>query len=39
MTAEVSDARDRLLENGTLVAVGRGLRFPVPGMAAWIAAR
>ena len=36
---ELSYLRDRLLKKGTLVAVGRTLRFPVPGMAAWIAER
>ncbi|MBK5221540.1 MAG: AAA family ATPase [Acidimicrobiia bacterium] len=35
-TPEVSYLRQRLLKKGTLVAVGRDLRFPVPGMAAWI---
>lgn len=40
MTAkELSYVRDRLLKKGTLVAAGRLLRFPVPGMARWIAAR
>lgn len=35
-TTEVSYLRQRLLRKGTLVAVGRDLRFPVPGMARWI---
>lgn len=33
---ELSYLRDRLLKKGTLVAVGRTLRFPVPGMGDWI---
>lgn len=33
---ELSYLRDRLLKKGTLVAVGRTLQFPVPGMADWI---
>jgi len=33
---QLSYVRDRLLKKGTLVAFGRGLRFPVPGMARWI---
>lgn len=36
---ELSYVRDRLLKKGTLVADGRSLRFPVPGMAVWIAER
>ena len=36
---ELSYLRDRLLKKGTLVASGRTLRLPVPGMARWIAAR
>ena len=36
---ELSYLRDRLLKKGTLVASGRTLRLPVPGMAHWIAAR
>jgi hypothetical protein len=36
---ELSYLRDRLLKKGTLVATGRTLRFPVPGMATWIAQR
>lgn len=36
---EVAYERDRLLKKGTLVAVGRSPRFPVPGMAAWIVDR
>lgn len=35
-TTEVSYLRQRLLRKGTLVAVGRDLRFPVPGMAQWV---
>ncbi|MGQ0467597.1 MAG: ATP-binding protein [Sporichthyaceae bacterium] len=35
-TTEVSYLRDRLLKKGTLFAVGRELRFLVPGMAEWI---
>lgn len=33
---EMSYLRDRLLKKGTLVAMGRSLQFPVPGMADWI---
>ena len=35
-TGELSYLRDRIIKKGTLVAVGRVLRFPVPGMAEWI---
>jgi hypothetical protein len=37
-TSAVSYLRDRLLKKGTLFTEGRYLRFPVPGMAAWIIA-
>lgn len=33
---DLSYARDRLIKKGTVVAVRRTLRFPVPGMGAWI---
>jgi hypothetical protein len=33
---DVSYLRDRLLKKGTIVAQGRSLRFPVPGMAEWV---
>ena len=35
-TSDVSYLRDRLLRKGTIFAEPDGLRFAVPGMAAWI---
>jgi hypothetical protein len=35
-TSALSEIRSRCLERGNLVASGRRLRFPIPGMAAWI---
>lgn len=37
--AAFSSVRDRLLKKGTLIARGRDLHLPVPGMATWIAQR
>ena len=37
-TKAVSYLRDRLIKKGTLLVESRSLRFPTPGMAAWIRA-
>lgn len=36
---ELTGRGDRLVEQGALVATGRALRFPMPGMAGWITGR